>query len=580
MPTVNRYGGLKVATAPLPGVRKSQAETALSEGAGVAEADAQKDETAGQAIGRPLQALGLTMLQDEREKADQTALLKAQNQLAAWKTQALYDPANGAFTKKGEAALPLPEDVQAGFTKASSDIAAGLSTPKQRLAWDRISSQEWQGIDLQVRRHVFSEMQDYQAGQFKSFVGNKEDEAIRSAHDPSLVGVALGQALEAIDKAGPKLGLSPDAIAEQKRAVTSNVHSNVIAQLLASDEDQKAKIYFDAVKGDIKADRLDEIGKAIEEGTLRGTSQKKADEISAAGGSLTEQLAKAKAIDDPKLRDHVEQRLERLDAMQERAQREANESSMRTGYDIIDRTGDPTKIPPAQWATYSGPTRAAMWSYATAMTKGVKPDTDWPTYYTRMQEAGTDPNAFATRNLIADRAKLGDAEFKQLTDLQLAIRKSDRNKSDQELAGFRTKDQIVTDTLTQYGIDAKAKPDTAQGKANAELRRMLDLRVEAAQQPGPDGKRKKVTDVEIQGALDDILGQQKTTPGSWWGLVPGNGVPLFSTTKRLIDTTVGDIPASERPLIEAALRAKGRPVTDATVLDLYIENSIRRGGRK
>jgi hypothetical protein len=44
----------------------------------------------------------------------------------------------------------------------------------------------------------------------------------------------------------------------------------------------------------------------------------------------------------------------------------------------------------------------------------------------------------------------------------------------------------------------------------------------------------------------------------------------------LLDVTVNDISASDRGDLERALRAKGRPVSDQTVLDLYL--SIK--GRK
>jgi hypothetical protein len=39
---------------------------------------------------------------------------------------------------------------------------------------------------------------------------------------------------------------------------------------------------------------------------------------------------------------------------------------------------------------------------------------------------------------------------------------------------------------------------------------------------------------------------------------------------------VSDVPAADRTQIEASLRANGQPVSDAMVLNVYIEHQARR----
>ncbi len=579
MPVVQRYGTQKIGLAPIPGVRRSAAETALSEGVGVDLANAEKDRAFGAAIGNPAIAVGVSefqrIQQEERQQADETALLAAQNQLAAWKSKTLYDPQGGAFTKRGQEALQLPEQVQQSFTETAGKIAATLSTPEQRLAFAKVQSQEWQSVDLQVRRHVYSEMQTYKAGELKGFLANTTDDAIRNANDPVAVSTSLAAAEDAIRKNGPGLGITPAEIDAQVRATRSGVHVGVISQLLATEQTGKAQAYFDAMKGEIEASQFDNIERAVEEGGVRTQGQRKADEIIAAGGSLSQQLDKAKNLDG-RLREIVEQRLERNDVLKERQQKEAEEANQRTAFNIVDQTRDVAKIPAAMWTSFNGATRAALYSYAKARAAGVEPETDLPTYYALMQQAAGVPGYgtakdFVQQNLLNYRGKLDDATFKQLTGLQIALRGADTRAADKDLAGFRTKNEIVDDTLSSYGIDPKAKPGTQEGQAIATLRRMLDVRVDAAQASG-----QKVTNTEIQGALDDLLSQHVTVPGSWWNIWPGSG-PFFSSDKRLVDLGPADVPASERPALEKALRDAGRPVSDATVLNLYQEMLVRRG---
>jgi hypothetical protein len=96
-----------------------------------------------------------------------------------------------------------------------------------------------------------------------------------------------------------------------------------------------------------------------------------------------------------------------------------------------------------------------------------------------------------------------------------------------------------------------------------------------------DGK--KASNQDIQAEIDGILSASTEVPGSWWNVFPGGKAGPFGTDKkRLIEATVEDIAPGERSKIEAALRARGRPVSDATVLDLYVETQLRiqRAGGK
>src|SRR5690606_10885673 len=154
-----------------------------------------------------------------------------------------------------------------------------------------------------------------------------------------------------------------------------------------------------------------------------------------------------------------------------------------------------------------------MREYARMLAAGTPVETDYPTYYRLLQQAGDDPQAFATANLLQFRHKLGETEFKQLANLQLSIKNGNRQAADKVLEGFRTRGQIFEDTLRLYRIDPKADPATDEGRAIALLRRMLDQRIDAMQASG-----QKVTNTEIQRTLDELLSQEITIPGSWKAL--------------------------------------------------------------
>lgn len=572
MPTVERYGGRRVVTNALPGVRKTAAETDVSTGATYEEAKARSSQQGLGQFGEQVAGTGLVLYQREVERADNVALMEADRKLGEWENERLYNPEKGALTIKGKAAMPLPEEVGAEFNTLTGELEAGLKTPRQRDAFARVKAQRAVSLDATLRRHVFGEMQTYQKEELQGLIENSQTMAIQNANDPRRVGEELDRMRSAIKASGPQLGLGPEAIKQQLENVTSATHVGVINRLLANEQTAKANAYFQEAKGEISGDALAGVEKALDEGTLRGESQKAADKIIATGDSLTKQREAVRAIEDPKLRDATMERIEHEASIKDREDRERDEATLTKAYTLVDKTHNVNAIDPATWAGMSGGSRSALRSYAEHLAKGIPVETDLGTYYGLMRKAAEDPQGFSTQNLLEQKARLGETEFKQLAELQLSIRKGDAARADKELAGFRTKSDIIENSVVAYGLDPRAKPDTPAGRAIATLQRMVDLRVDAVQSGG-----KKATNVEIQQIVDDVLSAQAPgRKGSWLGLVTSD--PFFDENpKRVVDMTIGDVPAGERSHIEAALRRAGKPISDAMILNAFQEMQLRRG---
>lgn len=573
MAVVRRYEGRQQGLAPLPGARRRAAETGESLGANVAREKGRTFEVAAGVVGRvgevALSERG-RIIQEEREHADDVALLDAKNQLDRWETQRLYDPETGAFTKQGKDALTLPEDVDREYSEVAGEIEKTLSTDRQRAAFAKLRGDKGANLDLSIRRHVLKEMQAYEANELQATVTNSTDSAIANALDPRRVQVDLADAVSAIERHGPRLGLGPEQIEKQVADVRTRVHIGVIERLLATDNTRSAEVYFEEAKGQISGDAVAKVEKALAEGTLRKQAQEAADKILTKGGTLTEQREAARAIEDPKLRDEVMQRIEHEDTVRDRVERETAENNSQAAYNAVDQRGRISDIPPAMWSELSGPTRASLRAYARAKAEGIPIQTDYATYYRLMDQAGTNPEAFAKLNLMEVRGKLDDVEFKQIVGLQLSVRSGDTKKAEKDLNTYRTTSQIVNATI---GLDPGTKPSSPEAQAVTRIQTILDRQVLAAEQL----TGKKVPASDIQGWLDQLLLTQIETTkgtGSNWSLFPG-GTSRDSVTKSLVDIRIADIPKAERTQVEEALRKRGRPVTDATILDLYIANKLR-----
>ena len=575
MPQVSRYGGLKVATSPLPGVRKSAAETPISEGAGLAEARAQT----GQAIagvGAGAFQLGANkwaeVVQQERDFADQVANLAADTSLVEWSNARLRDADKGALAQHGKAAFGLPEQVSREYEDYATKVESTLTTDRQRMAFARSRAQRKIALMADVHYHTSAETERFAAGEHEAAIAANTTAAIGHATNPPLLALDLAKIDQTLQERAVHLGLGPEARAQARLATRSDVHLGVIDRLLAEDKPQFAQAYLDEAKDEIAGDKLATLEKALEIGGLRQRSQAKADEILQTATTREDALAAVRAIDDPKLRDEVQARVRQDFDERKQADAEAHHQLLITAGNLIDRTGRFDRIPPATVAQMTVQEKASLQQYARERASGTL-TTDWQVFYSRMTEAGDDPQAFAERKLFEDRGRLGDTEFKRLLELRLNIKEGNRQAADKELVPFQTRAQLVDDTLTLYGIDPNAKPDSAEGKAIAQLRHMVEQRVELLQSV----TGRKATNQDIQSELDQILSTSVTVPGSWWNIVR-RGKPFFDVRKRLPALTIDDVPKALRPQIEAALTARRQPVSDATVLNLYLEHLLRQQG--
>lgn len=571
MPVVS-YRQRRVDTAPLPGVRKQAAQTPISEGAGLARAQEFRSGALAD-LGNTIARVGsdqagyvAQQARAAKEKADQTALLAAQGQLDAWELSTLHDPKTGAFNLHGDAAFALPEQVDEGFNKVTGEITQNLHTDEQRQAFARVVGQRKQQIAVAVRRHVAEEIEAYDGQQLKSTLSNAASLAAVNALDPLRVSQELQRGEGAIATAAAQYHVPEEAKQAQLLAFRTDTHIGVINNLLANDQHQQASDYFEEVKDQIAGDKVDQVTRAVHEGSTRGEAQQASDAIIKEGGTLTEQRDKAKEIKDPEVRDRALDYIEHEDLLRRRDAQVKDEDLMVTAGNLIDKGGIKA-VPPGLWAQLTPSQKTGLEQYAKRNLTGGTGDETKARYFDLKSMALNDPTKFIGVNLRNDLAKLSKTELSELLELQDHIRKGDKPKAEAMLDGFRTNTQIVNDTLTLAG--------ESDPKKKAQFTQVLDDKVMALQRL----TGKKATNADIQQMADDLLKSVVIEHGAWGNILPF-GRSFTDVTKKLSEITVNDIPANDRAQIEQALRTHNRPVTAETILNLYLDTKRRLGDVK
>jgi len=563
MPVV-RVENRQVDTAPLAGVRKTAAETALSTGAGLAEAEGQTAQ-AGVQLASQVARLATHQIAEleekERRRADQVALANYETSLGKWVTKRTLDPKTGAFTIKGEAAMPLPEVVGGEFKTVAGAFEETLN-PRQRRAAQAIKARYEQNLDMSLRRHVFGEMQTFEAQTLAATEENATEFAAANATDRRVVEEQLDRGIKAIKESGPRLGLVGPVLEKRLNDFTTKTYVDVIDRLVATKKIAAARIYFEEAKeaGTITGKALAHVEKSLAVATDREEAQQAFDKIVAEGGTPAEQRAKARELTG-EVRDSVESRLDRERAINDRDERDAKEATSKRVYDILDKTADVTKIPAAVWSDMTGAERSSAQIYATKKAKGEPVETDQVIYYMLRESATTHPADFLKTNLLTFKHQLSDTDFQQLTDLRGAMRSG---KQPPALDDFRSETGIINNALTLAGFDASPADSDTEGKKRiaqfhglvaAEERRIL----------ADTGK--KLSNPDREALANRILAKQITDEGMFW-----------NTKKSLVEATPDDIPPAEKKAILARLVEKGHTATPEAALHVWLKAQAKKVG--
>jgi hypothetical protein len=503
--------------------------------------------------------------QDARDHADTVALTDYDNQLAQWEHQNLYDPQTGVLnTVKGKDAVGLSADYSEKFDEFSKEALGNLNTRQQDAAM-RLATRRREGIVSTLDRHGSVEADRYANDTYDASIKTSIEAAAANATDPVRVNTELQRQQVVTDSFAQRQGWSPEVKAEKLAEYQSATHVGVIDNLLSQNKDQAASVYFDAVKGQITGDKLAAVQRAIEEGSLQGDAQRKADEISAKATSLGEAESMVKEISDPKLRDKVQSYVEHDQQIKNVQDREQHEQLSINAANLIDKGGI-RAVPASTWSQLTVGERSSLELYAK---RNLKADGDGESsaqltqWYQLKQQADRDPEGFAKLNLITYLGKLGKSQFTNLADLQSAIRKGDKPKADDLNNDFRSVNEIVVDSLHTAGIDTSDKDNVA---LVARFHDAVSQQVKTFEHLNGD---KKATKQDIDKIASDLISRVVMVPGGFWNGLLHPFVPNV-TGKRLIGLTIDDVPRADKALIEKKLQRDGRAVTDDAVLQVYI----------
>lgn len=264
MPQVPRSPDTQVRPNPIPGVR------APSVPAGAF------DYTSG---AQKALDVATAMYQREKQRADQIAVLDADNQLTEQETTLLHDPARGALTRQGKDAVGIVDPTLADFDRRASEIAGTLSNRTQQDAFQRLRQSRRQSVHEQVVRHAGSEQLKYDTATTEQFIANTRNEGLAKFNDPAAVAQSIERQQATYRDFAAHYGVDQQTRDNTLAKLASTTHTAVVTRMLANGDDLRAKAYYEANHEAVLFDDATKLEAGLKEGSVQGSADRLVGEV-------------------------------------------------------------------------------------------------------------------------------------------------------------------------------------------------------------------------------------------------------------------------------------------------------------
>lgn len=220
----------------------------------------------GQALGQIGQQFA-EVAKKERDAADTTAVLEADRKLSQWQVGAMYGE-NGALTRKGKDTLNLPDETSKAFDSYYSEVAAGLTSDKQRMALSKLSADRRESLMRTLYQHSSREMEAHYDGEFKASIDTARSAAALAYGDPKKVDEELQRGAKIIAANAVRKGLGEEARTAQLQQWSSTVHRDVLSRML-DENPMQAQQYLEQNRDKFTANDLLAVTHGVQAGVER-----------------------------------------------------------------------------------------------------------------------------------------------------------------------------------------------------------------------------------------------------------------------------------------------------------------------
>ena len=186
-------------------------------------------------------------------KAIETQVTDAHNQLQTLNLGLTHDPQTGAFTKQGKDAFGLTGQYLPQFESGAQQIIANTPNPAAQAHVQQAVDQFRTHLTEQLDAHELEQHKQFDLRTTQSSIKLAQQAAAENYNHPDIVASNHDTIAFSLGRLAKQQGWSDDQLAEAKQESFSSMHSDVIDRMLADDKPQMAQHYLDTVKDEMDA---------------------------------------------------------------------------------------------------------------------------------------------------------------------------------------------------------------------------------------------------------------------------------------------------------------------------------------
>ena len=459
------------------------------------------DGGAGRAVQRFAAELGEKAEEFSKED-DAQAVFAARRKLDEWERAAIFDPEKGAASKLGKDALDLPKTIPQSFDDFAGKVAGELTSKRQRLAFQQVAESRRAQVSDWAGRHALAQKKSYDEGQYQADIKSFGD---RAALFPDKAGVEVAMQRERTIGYLRGQGRSEEEIQAVVKENESRIHLQVMSGMLANNDGEAAKAYFDKNKAGMSADAILHAERDMKEVVARGKAQAFGDMAVEKGMTAAEALAEARrkfsGPEEVAAVNEVKTRFAEREALKAAEQKQSSDEAWK----IITNGGSRKGIKPDLWNRLSGDEQRQINDYTEARWRRAKADAEGREIKTDLKAyadiLSLPPDQFVGLRLDAFQDRISRSDLKSLMDKQEKLREP------KEATDVVTLDQQVSATINTLGLSGE-KDQEKKGQLQHAIYTALESELR-----GRGGK--KLTQAERQSIIDKQI-IEVTVPDSGW----------------------------------------------------------------
>lgn len=236
-------------------------------------------------FGKVTEGLGETLMvlaAKEKAKTDEIMFNEAYSKYQDSTLDLEYGKENGFINIQGGDAVkqPLVEDYREKRKVIAGQIRDGLTNNEQKIAFDKQAGIVDRQFDARLYRHVSEQTQKYQASVSEGVMATERRAAALNWDQPGQIEMSLLRTDREIERQARLNGVdNADVINNQKAIAGTQIHADVINQMLIGGKDAAAAAYYNQIKEQLTPEAIVILGNKVKSANVDGESLRGADVV-------------------------------------------------------------------------------------------------------------------------------------------------------------------------------------------------------------------------------------------------------------------------------------------------------------